>query len=238
MRACSCWGGVARKWRAGCGTASASRPLRGSMASNSRALEYVDDSGPGITRKKAGHGWAYFDPAGKRITDRDAIDRLNGIALPPAYTDAWFCPSDCGHLLATGIDARGRKQYRYNPEFRARQEAQKFDGCAEFGRLLPKVRKRVAKDLAKRTLSRERAVASVVRLLVLGAIRVGNESYAKANKSFGATTLRMHHARVSGEKLRLRFKAKSGQLREATVTDRSLARFVRAMQDLPGQNLF
>ncbi len=208
------------------------------MASNSRALEYVDDRGPGITRKKAGHGWAYFDPEGKRITDRDEIDRLNRIALPPAYTQAWFCPNDCGHLLATGIDARGRKQYRYNPEFRTRQEAEKFDGCADFGRLLPKVRKQVAKDLAQRGLTRDRAVASVVRLLDLGAIRVGNESYAKANKSFGATTLRRKHAKVAGGKLKLRFIAKSGKLKEATISDRSLARFVRQVQDLPGQRLF
>ena len=208
------------------------------MAAKPSALEYVDDSGPGITRKKAGHGWAYFDPQGDRIADREEIDRLNKIALPPAYTRAWFCPKDCGHLLATGIDARGRKQYRYNPQFRAAQEAEKFDGCAEFGRLLPKVRKRVANDLARRTLSRERVVASVVRLLDLGAIRVGNESYAKANKSFGATTLRNRHAKVSGDTLRLRFKAKSGQLREATISDARLARLVRKMQDLPGQHLF
>ena len=202
------------------------------------SLEYVDDSGPGITRKKLAHGWAYYDPDGKRITDRDEIDRLNRIALPPAYTDAWFCPKDCGHLLATGIDARGRKQYRYNPEFRTRQEAEKFDRTAEFGRLLPKARKRVAKDLSRRTLSRERVVASVVRLLDLGAIRVGNESYAKSNKSFGATTLRRRHAKVSGGKLKLRFKAKSGQLREATISDARLATLVRKMQDLPGQHLF
>ena len=208
------------------------------MASKPSALEYVDDSGPGITRKKASHGWAYFDPAGKRITDRDEIDRLNRIALPPAYTDAWFCPSDCGHLLATGIDARGRKQYRYNPEFRTRQEAEKFDGCAEFGRLLPRVRKNVARDLVRRGLTREPAVASVVRLLDLGAIRIGNESYAKTNKSFGATTLRRRHAKVSGGTLKLRFKAKSGQLREATISDRALASFVRKVQDLPGQHLF
>jgi DNA topoisomerase-1 len=204
----------------------------------SRALEYVDDQGPGITRKKAGHGWAYFDPEGKRITDRAEIDRLDAIALPPAYSHAWFCPIACGHLLATGIDARGRKQYRYHPEFRARQEAEKFDGCAEFGRLLPKVRKRVAEDLAHRSLSRERAVASVIRLLDLGGLRVGNESYAKANKSFGATTLRDRHAKVTGGKLKLRFKAKSGQLREVTISDRRLASVVRRMQDLPGQHLF
>jgi DNA topoisomerase-1 len=201
-------------------------------------LRYVEDSSPGITRKKAGHGWAYFDPKGKRITDRDEIDRLNKVGLPPAYTDAWYCPDDCGHLLATGIDARGRKQYRYNPEFRTRQEAEKFDGCAEFGRLLPKVRERVTKDLSKRTLSRERVVASVVCLLDLGGIRVGNETYARENKSFGATTLRQRHATVSGDRLKLRFKAKSGQLREATVNDARLASLVRKMQDLPGQHLF
>jgi DNA topoisomerase-1 len=225
-------------WRAARGTASAGQPLARFMVTSASALEFVDDRGPGITRKKMRHGWAYFDADGRRITDRDEIDRLNRIALPPAYTDAWYCPHGNGHILATGIDAKGRKQYRYNPEFRTAQEAEKFDGCAEFGRLLPKVRKRVAKDLASRTLSRERAIASVVRLLDLGAIRVGNESYAKANKSFGATTLRMKHAQVKGEKLKLRFKAKSGIMREATITDRSLARFVRAMQDLPGQHLF
>jgi DNA topoisomerase-1 len=202
------------------------------------ALEYVDDRGPGITRKKASHGWAYYSPAGQRITDRDEIDRLNRIALPPAYADAWYCPSDCGHLLATGIDARGRKQYRYNPEFRLRQEAEKFDGCASFGRCLPKVRKRVAKDLASRKLSRARAIASVIRLLDLGAIRVGNTSYAKENKSFGATTLLRRHAKVTGGKLKLRFVAKSGVLREATISDRTLAGVVRKMQDLPGQHLF
>ncbi|MGX7952116.1 DNA topoisomerase IB [Tsuneonella sp. HG249] len=202
------------------------------------ALQYVDDAGPGITRKKLAHGWAYYAPSGERITDRDEIDRLNRIALPPAYTNAWYCPNDFGHLLATGIDARGRKQYRYNPEFRTRQEAEKFDGTCQFGKLLPKVRKRVAKDLASSKLSRERAIASVVRLLDLGAIRVGNASYAKENKSFGATTLLRRHAKLSGAKLKLRFKAKSGVLRETTVTDRSLARFVRAMQDLPGQHLF
>lgn len=205
------------------------------MASRFR---YSHDTAPGITRRKAGKGWAYFDPAGRRITDRDEIDRLGRVALPPAYRDAWFCPDPDGHLQATGVDARGRKQYRYHPEFRRRQESEKFDGCARFGTLLPKVRQRVERDLASHGLTRERAVASVIRLLDLGAIRVGNESYAKANRSFGATTLRRKHARVQGEKLKLRFVAKSGKLREATVTDRALARFVRRVQDLPGQHLF
>ncbi|QGN55922.1 DNA topoisomerase IB [Novosphingobium sp. Gsoil 351] len=201
-------------------------------------LIYCDDSLPGLTRRKAGKGWAYFDAKGRRVTDRDEIDRLNRIALPPAYVDAWFCPADNGHLLATGIDAKGRKQYRYHPDFRALQEGEKFDSAARFGRLLPLVRKRVEDDLRSPRLTRERAVASIVRLLDTGGIRVGNETYAKDNKSFGATTLRMRHADVSGSVLKLRFKAKSGKLCEMKISDKSLARFVKRMQDLPGQHLF
>ena len=158
--------------------------------------------------------------------------------MPPAYSDAWFCPSGNGHLLATGIDAKGRKQYRYHPDFRTARESEKFDQCLAFGKLLPKVRKRVEADLAQRALTRERALASVVRLLDQGVVRIGNESYAKANKSFGATTLRQRHVTVSGKTVRLRFKAKSGKMQEVAVTDRRLAHFVRKMEDLPGQNLF
>jgi len=208
------------------------------MASGAPRLRHVEDSLPGITRKKSGRAWAYFDPDGKRITDREEIDRLNQIALPPAYTKAWFCPDPNGHIQATGFDDKGRKQYRYHLDYRTAQEAEKFDRTADFGRLLPKLRKRVESDLAKRNLTRERAIASVVRLLDLGVVRVGNESYAKANKSFGATTLRMRHASVSGKTVKLRFKAKSGKLAEVAVTDHRLAHFVRKMDDLPGQNLF
>ncbi|WP_068073732.1 DNA topoisomerase IB [Novosphingobium lentum] len=201
-------------------------------------LVFVDDSLPGLTRRKAGRGWGYWDATGKRVTDRDEIDRLNAIGLPPAYVDTWFCPAGNGHILATGIDAKGRKQYRYNPEFRAAKEGEKFDGCARFGRLLPLVRKRVDDDLKAPGLTRERAIASIMRLLDTGGIRIGNEAYAKANASFGATTLRMRHAAIKGSTLRLRFKAKSGKDREMRITDKSLVRFVRRMQDLPGQNLF
>ena len=201
-------------------------------------LIYVDDSLPGITRKRAGRGWAYYDAKGERIIDADERIRLNAVALPPAYRDAWFCPAANGHILATGFDDKGRKQYRYHPDFRAARESEKFDGCGSFGSLLPLVRKRVEEDLAGRTLSRERILASVVRLLDLGVIRVGNEQYSKANKSFGATTLRQRHAEVTGKTLRLRFRAKSGKLRELALTDGHLARLVRRMQDLPGQNLF
>jgi DNA topoisomerase-1 len=201
-------------------------------------LIFVDDSLPGISRRKLRGHWAYYDPAGGRITDRDEIDRLNRIGLPPAYSDAWFAPSERAHILATGLDARGRKQYRYNPDFRTARETAKFDGCEQFGRLLPLIRARVEDDLAGRDLTQQRAIASIVRLLDSGRIRIGNESYAKSNKSFGATTLRRRHAKVAGKRLMLRFKAKSGKLCEIGMTDTRLIRFVKQMQDLPGQHLF
>jgi DNA topoisomerase I len=201
-------------------------------------LVYVDDSVPGITRRRAGRGWCYRTADGVRICDRDEITRLNAVALPPAYQQAWFCPMPHGHILATGIDARGRKQYRYHPEFRSAREAEKFEGCTAFGLVLPRIRARVEEAMAQRGLGEERCIASIVRLLDTGAIRVGNEAYARANASFGATTLRMRHAEVKGNALRLRFKAKSGIARDMRLTDKGLARFVRKMQDLPGQHLF
>ncbi len=204
----------------------------------SQALIFVDDSLPGIHRRKLRGHWAYFDPKGERVTQRDEIDRLNKIGLPPAYEDAWFAPSDQAHILATGIDAKGRKQYRYNPVFTAGRDTAKFESCAAFGRLLPLVRARVEDDLAGRDLSQQRAIASIVRMLDSGRIRIGNESYAKSNKSFGATTLRARHAKIAGGKLLLRFKAKSGKQCELRMTDRGLVRFVKQMQDLPGQHLF
>lgn len=201
-------------------------------------LCYVDDALPGITRKRRGRYWQYFDAKGKRITDRHEIDRLNAIGLPPAYRDAWLCPSPHGHIQAIGYDEKGRKQYRYHPDFRAQQEAAKYDLCAAFGRALPLLRARVAEDMARRSLSRDTVVAAVVRLLDLGRVRVGNEAYAKSNKSFGATTLRDRHARVLGGAVKMSFPAKSGIRRELTITDRSLTRLVKKCQDLPGQHLF
>ena len=201
-------------------------------------LIFVDDSLPGITRRRAGKGWRYLDAQGKPITDRAEKTRLSAIALPPAYRQAWFCPADNGHILATGVDDKGRKQYRYHPGFRAAREAEKFGGCTQFGRMLPLVRARVESDLAAPQVTLERAVASIVRLLDTGGIRIGNEAYVKANKSFGATTLRMRHADLKGHTLKLRFTAKSGKLCEMKISDRALTRFVKKMQDLPGQNLF
>ena len=201
-------------------------------------LRYCDDKAPGITRRPVRGGWDYWDADGNRITDRDEINRLNAIALPPAYTDAWYCPHPNGHLQATGIDARGRKQYRYHPDFRAAQDAAKYDRCASFGHRLTRLRAKIEVDLRKRALSRDRAIAAVVRLLDLGHVRVGNEGYAKANKSFGATTLRRRHAKLEGRSLKLQYRAKSGRMRVLRITDGSLIGFVKKCQDLPGQHLF
>jgi DNA topoisomerase-1 len=201
-------------------------------------IVYCDDSMPGITRRKVRHGWGYWDAEGKRITDRDEIDRLNAVGLPPAYRDAWFSPKPNGHIQAVGWDERGRKQYRYHPDFRAAREAEKYDRCAVFGEALPKLRARVEDDLQTRTLGKERAVAAVIRLLDMGHVRVGNEGYAKENRSFGATTLRKRHADVTAGRLKLQYRAKSGKTCTLTITDRSLIRFVRKCQDLPGQHLF
>jgi DNA topoisomerase I len=200
-------------------------------------LRHSSDSEPGYTRKRMGRYWAYFDGE-KRVTDRDTIERLNSIALPPAYKDAWFCKDPDGHLQATGIDDRGRKQYRYHPEFRSQQEAAKFQGLLEFGKALPKIRRQVDKDLRKRSLSKEKVLAGVVRLLDDDFLRIGNREYAKENKSFGATTLLSRQVKDDGRKVRMRFKGKSGVEHEVTITDRTLRRLVRQLDELPGQALF
>lgn len=201
-------------------------------------LAYVDPEMPGITRRKVGEKWGYWDTKGNRITDRDEIDRLNTIALPPAYIDAWYCPSPHGHIQAIGYDAKGRKQYRYHVEFRAQKEAEKYDRLADFGRALPLLRAQVERDLNGKPTARDTVIAAIVRLLDIGRIRVGNEAYARENKSFGATTLRTRHAKLQGAKLSLQYRAKSGVMRKLTISDKSLLRVVRRVQDLPGQNLF
>jgi DNA topoisomerase I len=185
-----------------------------------------------------GHYWAYFDSEGDRVTDRGEIDRLNSIGLPPAYKDAWFCADPEGHLQATGIDARGRKQYRYHPEFRAKREAAKYERLLEFGKSLPRLRRRVEQDLKRRELTREAVLAAVVRLLDTEHIRIGNEEYAKHNKSFGATTLRARHLKRTGHGLTMRFAGKHGIMHEVKITDTNLKRICKRCQELPGQMLF
>src|SRR3954451_1573945 len=165
--------------------------MHGNESSEARSavLRHSSDAEPGITRKRMGRYWAYFDAEGKRITDRDEIDRLNAVGLPPAYENAWFCADPDGHLQATGVDARGRKQYRYHPEFREKRESAKYEGLLEFGKALPRLRRRVEQDLKRRDLSRETVLAAIIRLLDTEHIRIGNESYARENKSFGETAL-------------------------------------------------
>ena len=201
-------------------------------------LRYVDDSTPGITRKRRGRYWLYFDAKGGRITDREEIDRLNAIGLPPAYEKCWFCPKPDGHIQAIGYDARGRKQYRYHPDFRAQQETLKYERLARFGECLPRLRKRLAKDLQGKATDRDTVLAAVVRLIDETQMRIGNEEYAKENKSFGATTLRNRHVSVGRGTLRITYAGKHGIKRTVTVADRHLARIARNTQDLPGQHLF
>jgi len=201
-------------------------------------LRHSSDAEPGITRKRQGGYWAYFDAEGKRVTDRDEIDRLNAIGLPPAYEQAWFCADPDGHLQATGVDARGRKQYRYHPLFREKRESAKYEGLLEFGKALPRLRRRVEQDLKRRQLTRDTVLAAVVRLLDTEHIRIGNEEYARANKSFGATTLRSRHLRRKGSKMQMRFTGKHGIVHQVSISDTNLKRICKRCQELPGQMLF
>ena len=201
-------------------------------------LRYVDDQVPGITRKRRGRFWQYFKPDGSRITDREEIDRLNAIGMPPAYERVWLCPWSNGHLQGFGFDAKGRKQYRYHPDFRAEQEARKYERLAAFGRALPKLRKKVEEDLAGKPTAMETVLAAVVRLIDETRMRVGSEEYARDNKSFGATTLRNRHAKVERGRLKIAYNGKHGIRRTVTITDRNLVRIARRTQDLPGQHLF
>jgi DNA topoisomerase-1 len=198
-------------------------------------LIYVDDSLPGITRKGAGTGFAYYSPEGDLIRAQAERERLNAIALPPAYTDAWFCPAPNGHILATGVDDRGRKQYRYHPDFRLLREGDKFDACTRFGAKLPLIRARVDQDMRQPQVTETRALASVVRLLDLSAMRVGNEQYSQANASHGATTLRDSHVEVSAGTLHFHFAGKGGKEQDISIDDPRLARAVQRMRELPGR---
>lgn len=200
-------------------------------------LVFVEIDGPGITRRKLKHGWAYYLEE-QRITDREEIDRLNALALPPAYERCWYCPDPRGHIQAIGYDARGRRQYRYHPDFRANRDRDKFARMVQFGGALPGLRKTLDRDLARRRYDKTTIVAAVVRLLDVAQLRIGGRQYARENGSFGATTLRKRHARVTGQRLQLRFKAKSGKLADYLISDRVLARIVRRCQELPGQALF
>jgi len=201
-------------------------------------LIYVNDSEPGIRRRRAGKGFAYTVPDGSRVADAETLARIRRLAIPPAWTDVWICPRDDGHIQATGRDQRGRKQYRYHADWFTCRDEVKFSNLVAFAEALPTLRARVDEDLARRGVPFERAVASVVWLLDNTMIRIGNETYMRENKSFGLTTLRTRHVEVVGASVRFSFLGKSGQEWKLKLADRRIARIVRTIQELPGQHLF
>jgi DNA topoisomerase-1 len=204
----------------------------------SAGLRYVTDSQPGIRRQRVGTGFRYLTPQGSILREAKAMQRIRSLAIPPAWTDVWICPNPLGHLQATGRDARGRKQHRYHPRWRQVRDEAKYDRILDFAAALPAVRKRVSADLAESKLSKHKVVAVVVQLLEKTAIRVGNDEYARDNKSYGLTTLHDAHAHVSGATVRFKFRGKSGKFHEISVSDARLARIVRRCQELPGRELF
>ncbi|MCA1662778.1 MAG: DNA topoisomerase IB [Myxococcales bacterium] len=207
-------------------------------AAEDAGLRWVSDDAPGIRRVRAGKGFRYVDAEGKTVRDDKTVTRIKQLVIPPAWRDVWICASTDGHLQATGRDARGRKQYRYHARWREKRDETKYDKMIMFGLALPKIRERVDEDLKKSGLPRERVLATVVRLLETTLIRVGNEEYARSNKSYGLTTLRDHHVDVQGAELRFEFRGKSGVKHRVAVHDRRLARIIRRCQDLPGHELF
>jgi DNA topoisomerase-1 len=201
-------------------------------------LSYVSDLDPGLSRRKARTGFDYHDGDGRPVRDEPTLDRIRKLAIPPAWTEVWIAPTARGHIQATGRDARGRKQYRYHERWRQQRDSGKFDRLIAFGRALPKLRARVEADLRRHGLPREKVLAAVIRVMEITLIRIGNEEYAKSNRSFGLTTLRDRHAKVGAERALFEFRGKSGKVHRTEFRDRRLARVVKACQDLPGQRLF
>jgi DNA topoisomerase I len=213
-------------------------PTDPAVAARAAKLRYVSDKQPGIRRRRDAHDFTYLNPDGSEVTDEDTLARIRKLAIPPAYEDVWICRIPHGHLQAVGRDARGRKQYRYHARWRLVRDEAKFGKMLVFGRSLPRIRQRVAEDLARPGLPREKVLATVVRLLEMTLARVGNEEYAKANRSFGLTTLRNRHVRVDGNRLAFDFRGKHGLKHHIDLRDRRLARIVKRCRDIPGQDLF
>jgi DNA topoisomerase-1 len=201
-------------------------------------LVYVSDAMPGIRRKKSGKGFSYFDAAGATIRDKALLKRIRGLVIPPAWTDVWICPNPQGHIQVTARDAKGRKQYRYHSAYRAVRDETKFERLFDFSEILPGIRDKVEKDLAKPGFKREKILATVVRLLEKTLIRIGNEEYAKENRSYGLTTMRQRHVEVEGYSINFEFRGKSGVKHTVRITDRRVARIVQHCQTLPGEELF
>src|SRR5713226_7929685 len=227
-----------RVWRNRVHSMTSPRAHERRKAATLAGLHYVSDGFAGIRRRRSGTGWIYYAPNGSRIRDPDTRKRLNALAIPPAWTDVWICPDPNGHIQATARDARGRKQYRYHPSYREARDKSKFRRILEFSEVLPDIRDRVERDLRARDLSRRQILATVVRLLDRTLIRVGNDEYARENRSFGLTTLRGRHVQIKGSSLRFSFRGKSGVEHNVSLTDRRLAKIIQRVQDLPGTELF
>lgn len=211
---------------------------KGRAAARRAGLRYVGDEEPGITRRRRGKGFSYHDPSGRLIRDPEERERLNGLAIPPAWTEVWICPDPAGHIQATGRDSEGRKQYRYHPDWRAIRDEGKYARMVDFGRALPRIRRRITSHLKKEGLPREKVLAAVVKLLDRSLIRVGNDEYARSNGSFGLTTLRNRHVAIRGSRIRLEFRGKGGKRHRVEVDDPRLAGVVRKCLDVPGYELF
>jgi DNA topoisomerase-1 len=201
-------------------------------------LRYVSDEMPGIRRRRVGKGFSYLRANGGIVRDAETLKRIRSLVVPPAWTDVWICSQANGHIQATGRDAKGRKQYRYHPDFRQVRESTKYEHLMGFAQVLPKIRATVEEHMSLRGLKREKVLATIVHLLETTLIRVGNTDYAKQNESYGLTTLRDPHVRVNGSELRFQFKGKSGKVWRLQVKDRRVAKIVKSCQDLPGQQLF
>jgi len=209
-----------------------------SVSVKSAGMTYVTDAMPGYHRKGAPKAFRYLDSKGQVIKSAETLRRIQRLAIPPAWTDVWICPSEHGHLQAVGRDARGRKQYRYHPQWREARDETKYDRLAAFGKALPKIRRRVAHDLKEKQLSRNKVLATVVRLLETTFIRIGNKEYTKQNGSFGLTTLRDRHVNIRGPQVRFYFRGKSGVKHTIDIENAFLAKTVRQLRDLPGYELF
>jgi DNA topoisomerase-1 len=207
-------------------------------AAKAAGLRYVHDDRPGIRREAASDGVRYFDAHGKPVEDETTLKRIKSLAIPPAWTDVWICPQANGHLQATGRDARGRKQYRYHPKWRNVRDEVKYERMINFGRSLPQIRREVDRALGLPGLPREKVLATIVYLLEATMMRIGNDEYARENKSYGLTTLRNRHVKIDGSEVEFRFRGKSGVYHDVKVHDRRLARIIQRTRDLPGQDLF
>jgi DNA topoisomerase-1 len=207
-------------------------------AARAAGLRYVHDDRPGIRREPSDSGFRYYSPKNELVEDEATLKRIKSLAIPPAWLDVWICPQANGHLQATGRDARGRKQYRYHPKWRSVRDEAKYERMINFGQALPLIRREVDRGLKLPGLPREKVLATIVYLLEATMMRVGNEEYARTNKSFGLTTLRNRHVKVDGSDVEFRFRGKSGVYHKIHVHDRRLARIIRSTRDLPGQELF